>query len=536
MDEPRAERTLRRFGQLQANRSNFESLWQQVAERALPGSAQFTTRQMPGVQQTEKMFDATAALAVRKFATILESMLTPRTQQWHKLKAADDELGKLKPVSTYLEEVNRLLFRERYAPTSNFSGQVGACYLDLAAFANASMLVDETPGYGLRYRALPLAETYFAENHVGMVDTIYRKFEYTARQAVQRWGEKCPPKIHEVVERTPDQAFTFVHAIEPHDGQPIPGVLREHRYLSTYVCESEKAVVQVGGYYTFPAPIMRDLTSPGETYGRGPGVLVLPDVKMLNEMNKTVIRAAHKAVDPPLLLSEDGALSAFDQRPGALNHGGLGPNGEQLVQAMDSKARVDIGLEMMQAKQQTINEAFFITLFQILVDNPRMTATEVLERAQEKGMLLGPLAGRQMSEFLGPMVERELDLLARAGRLPPMPDELLEVGGEYKIEYESPLARAQRAEEGVAIVRTLETLLPMAEMQPEVFDNFDLDETVRALGEINGMAAKLMRDPEDVAAMREARAQAQQAAQMAEMVPGLAKGAKDVASIVQGAA
>jgi hypothetical protein len=536
MSDTRAQDILRRCGQLQANRANFETLWQQVAERALPGSAQFLAKQTPGVPQTEKMFDATAALAVRKFATILESMLTPRTQQWHKLKAADDELGKLKSVTTYLEEVNRLLFRARYAPTSNFSGQVGSCYLELAAFANSSMLIDEEVGYGLRYRALPLAETYFAENHVGLVDTIYRKFEYTARQAVMRWGDRCPQKIRDAMAKNPEQPFAFVHSIEPAGGKKMPGLLPEHRYASTYVSETEKVIVQQGGYYSFPAPIMRDLTSAGETYGRGPGVLVLPDVKMLNEMNKTVIRAAHKAVDPPLLLTEDGALSAFDMRPGAMNHGGLGPNGEQLVQPLESKARLDIGLEMMQAKQQTINEAFFITLFQILVDNPRMTATEVLERAQEKGMLLGPLAGRQMSEFLGPMVERELDLLARAGRLPPMPDELLEAGGEYKIEYESPLARAQRAEEGVAIVRTFEALVPVSALHPEVFDNFDLDETSRTLGEINGMAAKLMRDPEEVEAIREQRMQAEQAAAMAQAAPGLAKAGKDVASIVQGAA
>ena len=151
-------------------------------------------------------------------------------------------------------------------------------------------------------------------------------------------------------------------------------------------------------------------------------------------------------------------------------------------------------------------------------------------------MLLGPLAGRQMSEFLGPMVERELDLLARANRLPPMPDELLEAGGEYKIEYESPLARAQRAEEGVAIVRTFEALGPLAALHPQVFDNFDLDETARTLGEINGMQAKLMRDPKDVAALRDERQSQQEEAVAAQTAPGLAGAAKDVASIMQGAA
>lgn len=536
MADSRADEILRRAGELQSGRSNFESLWQQVAERMLPGSASFTSKGTAGTSQTDKMFDATAALALRKFATILESLLTPRTQTWHRLKAADDQLEKSKAVSVYLEEVNKLLFKSRYAPTSNFSGQVGSCYLELAAFANGSMFIDEEVGYGVRYRALPLAETYFVENHVGMVDTIYRKFEYTARQAMTRWGDRCPSQVRNAADKSPDSPFCFVHEVKPNKGESGDGLLREHLVSSTYACETEKTIVQSGGYYSFPIPIMRDLTSAGECYGRGPGVLVLPDVKMLNDMNRSVIRAAQRAVEPPMLLTEDGALQPFSLRPGALNYGTLGPNGEQLARPMDNGARLDIGLDMLQAKQTVINEAFFITLFQILVENPKMTATEVLERAQEKGMLLGPLAGRQMSEFLGPMVERELDLLARAGRLPEMPPELAEAGGEYKIEYESPLARAQRAEEGVAIVRTFETLVPLAELRPDVFDNFDLDETARTLGEINGMQAKLMRDPKDVLAMREEREEQRQAAVAAEMAPGIAGAAKDVASIAQGAA
>jgi Bacteriophage head to tail connecting protein len=524
---------MRRAGALASDRSNFEDLWQQIAERMLPGSANFSVKRMPGEKQTDKMLDATAALAVRKYSTILESMMTPRHQKWHRLVAAEEALAESHEVKEYLDEVNTLLFKYRYAPQSNFAGQIGCAYLELGAFGTTSLFLDETWDNAVqrsqqRYKAMPLAETYFAENHVGLIDTVYRKFEYTAAQALAKWPDSVPSEIRVAAGKNPDQRFCFYHCVAPSEGLTGDKLLRDHRFASIYVSETGQQEVQRGGYYTFPSLIMRDLTSAGEIYGRSPGTWVLPDVKMLNDMNRTVIRAAQKVVDPPLMMTEDGALSGFNLRPGASNPGTLGPNGEELVKPFNSGARIDIGLEMMQAKQQTINEAFFITLFQILVDNPTMTATEVLERAQEKGMLLGPLAGRQQSEFLGPMVERELELLYRAGRLPEPPPELMEAGGEYKIEYESPLARAQRAEEGVAIVRTLETLVPLAELRPEVLDNFDLDETVRALGEINGMAASLMRDPDDVDEMREERQQAQQLQQAAELAPGLAKGVKDL--------
>lgn len=536
MAENRAETILRRADELASDRANFEDLWQQIAERMLPGSAHFTVKRTAGEARTEKMLDATAALALRKYATILESMATPRNQRYHRLTAAEDVLNKIPAVTQYLEDLNRRLFKARYAPSANFAGQIGQMFLEGGGFGTAAMFVDEVPGYGLRYRALPLSETYLVENHVGLVDTFYRRFEYTARQAFQRWGNALPPEIVQAAERRPGATFCFVHCVEPSAGRTGPGLTRDHRYSSEYVSETGKAIVQTGGYYTFPLPLMRELTVPGEVYGRSPGTWVLPDVKMLNEMTRSVIRAAQKVVDPPLLMTEDGSLQSFDLRPGAANPGTLGPNGEELVKPFNNQARVDIGFELLQQKQQQINEAYFINLFQILVENPRMTATEVLERAQEKGMLLGPLAGRLQSEFLGPMIEREIDLLARAGQLPPPPDELVEAGAEYKIEYESPLARAQRAEEGVAIVRTFESMAPLLEQHPEILDNFDLDETVRTMAEINGMAAKLMRDPKDVAAIREDRSQQQEAMATAELAPGMAKAARDVSAMARGVA
>jgi hypothetical protein len=162
-----------------------------------------------------------------------------------------------------------------------------------------------------------------------------------------------------------------------------------------------------------------------------------------------------------------------------------------------------------------------------------MTATEALLRAQEKGALLAPTMGRQQSEMLGPLIEREIDILARAGQLPPMPPQLAERGGEIRIVYESPLNRLQRADEGVGILRTLESVAPLASADPSVMLIFDGPEIVRTLWEINGAPAKLLRSPEDVEALK---AQQQQAAQMQNIIaaaPQAASAAKDLATAAQ---
>jgi hypothetical protein len=132
-----------------------------------------------------------------------------------------------------------------------------------------------------------------------------------------------------------------------------------------------------------------------------------------------------------------------------------------------------------------------------------MTAAEAMLRSQEKARLLAPTMGRQQSEFLGPMVERELDLLDQMGWLPPMPAVLKEAGGLVDVDYTSPLNKAQRAEEGLAIVRTIESATTLAQVDPTIMFNFDGDAIVRELAEINGVPAKLLRPVEEVLRMKE---------------------------------
>ncbi|NDI23481.1 MAG: phage head-tail adapter protein, partial [Betaproteobacteria bacterium] len=184
-----------------------------------------------------------------------------------------------------------------------------------------------------------------------------------------------------IAEKFPEQKFEFIHCVSPRDD--VAYGRKDYRgmpYQSVYISMMDRKVVSEGGYRTMPYAVGRYVTGPKEIYGRSPAMTVLPDIKMLNEMSKTVMRAAHKIVDPPLLLQEDGALSAFDLRPGALNYGGVNDQGQQLVHPLQTGARVDIGLDMMEQRRKMINDAFLVTLFQILVDAPQMTATEAMLR------------------------------------------------------------------------------------------------------------------------------------------------------------
>ena len=110
-----------------------------------------------------------------------------------------------------------------------------------------------------------------------------------------------------------------------------------------------------------------------------------------------------------------------------------------------------------------------------------------------------------------------------------MPDELIEAGGLVEIEYVSPLNRAQRAEEGVAIMRTLESVTPLAQIDPSVLDVFDPQAIARELADINGVPAKVIRSEEQLDAIKAQKAQAQQAQALLQAAPVASGVVKDLA-------
>lgn len=535
------------FENLKGSRGTWESHWEEIAERILPRQMGFTGQRTDGEKRTQKVFDSKPMIALERFAAVMDSMLTPRQSRWHNLRTTDDNLNSVFEVQDWFYRVNNILYDARYSPRANFSGQNSERWTSTGAFGTGALFIDFEPGIGLRYRCVNLRDLFLLENHQGAIDTVYRQFKFTARQAAQRWGEsRLPESIRKCLD-SPNRIHDkhdFLHVVSPRaDFDGTRADARGKPFASYYIALREKMfVADPGGYNTFPYSISRYVTAPDEVYGRGPAMCALPDIKMLNEMAKTDIRAAHKLIDPPILLHDDGVLGGgaktVNMRPGGLNPGGVNRDGRQLIQPFMSGARVDIADTKMDQRRASIDDAFLVTLFQILVETPRMTATEALIRAQEKGMLLTPTMGRQQSESLGPMVERELDLLAFHRVLPPMPPALREAGGEYKIVYDSPMSRMQRAEELVGVQRTMELLAPFAQINPEVLDVFDPDALARLTAEVSGVPTPVMRSPEAMRKLRADRAAQEEQANMVAAAQPLAGAMKDAAqaqALLQGA-
>lgn len=542
------DRHVQRFENLESRRSTLNNHCDLIRRLVWPDGGDFVSpfaREL-GERKSQEIYDGTAAQALEKFAAALESLMTPRTGVWHRLRASDDRLNKVPEVKAWFEQANTLLFAERERPRAGYYGAKHENYKSIGAFGTACLYIETAPDPNhndpgrppqpvIRYQAIPLSDVYFMCDGYGLPDKVYRRMRLSAHAAYGRFGERAGPSVMKCLEKNPEELITFLHCVYPRSAEERSrfGGALGMKFGSVLIAQEDRHEVMRSGYEELPYIISRYTLNPNEEYGRSPAMLVLPDILTLQSMERTHLRVGHKMADPPLLATDESVIGAggtqISLRPAAINYNGIDANGRPRVMPLLSNGRLDISIEMMERKRYNVNDAFLVTLFQVLVQNPGMTATEALIRLQEKGQLLAPAVGRQQDESLGPQIERELGILARLKRLPPLPRALLEAAGEYRIEYESPATRAQKAEQAVGLARSLEVLAPIHAADPGSLAMIDSEEATRLVFDVHGVPSKVLLSPEAYAAKRAAQDEAAQASELAEVAPPAAKAVKDLA-------
>lgn len=533
--DSRVDDALRLQSSMESERAVFDGHCQEVAERILPTHQNFHGVKRPaGAKVGQDNFDSTAQLALSSFAAALDDLLTPRSQEWHKLNlrrwspAKGTNIEETPEQAQFLQVINQTMFLHRYAPGSNFANQANDVYKSLGAFGNGALFVDDWVGRGIRYKSVPFSELWFAENFAGIIDTVHRKFELTARQCKQRFGDSCPAAILEAAVKEPLRKFEILHCVRPREDAAWGRMdYKGMAFASYYIACEARALLKEGGFRTMRYAIARYDLAPKETYARSPAMMVLADIKMVNEQQRTLLSTGQKIANPPLLLTND-ALAPSRMGAGAILRGGMSKDGQQLMKSLEVGANLPVTMEMVDQTRKVINTAFLVTLFQILVENHTMTATEAMQRAQEKGALLAPTMGRLQSDFLGPLIDAEMDILFRAGAFPMWPESM--DGLETDIEYTSPLAQAQKATEGVAILQTVTDVATIAQFDPGVVRVFKSTEAIRRLTAIRGAPLDLLRSAEEVEAMEAADLGDKQMRNILEAAGVAAGAAKDAAS------
>ena len=499
----------KRCSKLEAERQTWEDHWQDILDYVMPRKADVTFVRSKGEKRTEVLYDSTAITANNLLAASLQGTLTSASLPWFHLKLRDTTLNEDREVQLWLEDSAKRMYET--FNESNFNTEVHELYLDLVSIGTGAIFVEEgNKGFdkeGIHFNCLHIAEYFIQENINGKVDTLYRKYKLTARQAIQEFGEEnIGEKILEASKEKPDKQFNFIHAVEPTEdyeralgetGTKLP-------VHSCHVCVEDKMKVRTGGYNEFPYLVPRWSKATGEIFGRSPSYNALPDIKTLNKAVEIGLKAWAKAIDPPLLVQDDGVIGRVRMTPAGItvvrNDGAIKPlqigSNWQITDMKENQLRT------------AIRQAYYSDQLQ-LQDGPQMTATEVQVRYELMQRLLGPTLGRFQSEFLNPLIERTFGIMFRAGALLPEPDIIK--GQQIDVEYVGPLARSQRMEEAVAIERLYTLAMNVVQVDPTIMDNINHDEAIRLRSTLLGVPKSVLRGKDEVQEMREARAEEQQA-------------------------
>ena len=516
----------RRFDKLKTNRQNWETHWQEVADYMLPRKADVTKTRSKGDKRTELIFDSSPLQSVDLLAASLHGMLTNPSTPWFTLRYKDQEIENDDEAKLWLESATDAMYVA--FNRSNFQQEIYELYHDLITFGTACMFVQDDDEDTLKFSTRHINEIYIAENEKGKVDTVYRLFKMSVRAAFQQFGEAISTSTKGLITKDPYEEISILHAVYPrNDFDPKKQDRKNMPFESVYMEYKNLNELSVAGFKEFPFVVPRYLKASHEIYGRSPAMTALPDVKMLNEMSKTTIKAAQKQVDPPLLVPDDGFLLPVRTVPGGLNFYRSGTRDR--IEPLNIGANNPLGLNMEEQRRNSIRNVFYVNQL-MMQQGPQMTATEVIQRNEEKMRLLGPVLGRLQSELLKPLIDRCFAIMVRKNIFPPAPEIIS--GRDVEIEYVSPLAKAQKSTELQSIIRGIEIMGQLANVAP-VFDYINFDNLVKHLTNIIGIPQKVLKTNSEVLAEREAKqAQAQQMQEM-QQLQQVAKAGGDIAPLAK---
>ena len=306
-----------------------------------------------------------------------------------------------------------------------------------------------------------------------------------------------------------DDSIELLKIVIPRKTRDIEKGNAVNKPIGSYVIwpEKKKLIVE-SGYDSQPFAAARWSVASYEAYGRGPGMKTLPENRMIQQMMVTTIRAAQKAVDPPVLVPDDGVLVP-DLRPGGMTPYRAGT--EDFVRPLITNSRPDLGLDIMENVRERIKEGFYVDQLQ-LRNGPQMTATEVNARLDESLRLFSPVMGRLDGEFLKPVVARTIGEMKKRGKLPEFKSDLSKV--PLIVRFSSQIARAQRLAEIANVDRYLVSLANVAQYSPSVLNYFNPEGYVTYASNAYSIPSEMLRTKKQVEEIeKQQQAQAQQAQQ-----------------------
>ncbi|MGJ3348809.1 portal protein [Morganella sp. Je.2.23] len=522
----------KQLSQLKAERLSFEPHWRELSDFTRPRSTRFTASEVNrGDRRNSKIIDPAAVMAARTLSSGMMSGITSPARPWFRLATPDRDLMDYGPVKLWLETVEQRM--NEVFNRSNLYQSLPLMYEDLGTFATGAMAVVADPQRVIRTVPFPTGSFYIANGADLSVDTAVREFSMTVRQVITEFGTDA---VSDTVKSQWNsgqygQWVNVVHAVYPNLDRQTGKLEAKHKaYKSVYyeATSTDDKLLRESGYDEFPIMAPRWEVNGEDVYGSScPGMVALGSVKALQLLQRRKAQMIDKITNPPLQAPASIKSQRISTIPGGINYLPMADVNNQIKPLFQIPANGTNGLlEDIQDTRQIIDHAYFVDLFRMMqtVNTRSMPVEAVAEMREEKLLMLGPVLQRLDSELLDKLINRTFSVMAENNLLPVPPDEMQ--GMQLKVEYISVMAQAQKAIGVSSIERFIGFTSGIGQFSPDALDKINVDETIDAYAASIGVPPSVVATNEQVAQIREQRAQQQAMEQQMQMAQAAVGGAQ----------
>lgn len=517
-------------------RGQLLTLWQDVADHFYPERADFTQTHTVGDHFVEHLMTGYPVMVRRDLGNAFSAMLRPTNKQWFHVETSAPR-GPTTTGRQWLEWAARVQRRAMYDRSSQFVRATKEGDHDFASFGQAVIgLRLNKNRNGLLYRNWHLRDCAWAENSESVVDTLHRKWTPEARQLADLFPATIHPKVRESLEREPYREVKCRHVVMPRDEYTDErSEFRGREYVSVYLDVENLHVMEEVGVDHFEYVVPRWQTVSGSQYAYSPATIVgLADARLIQAMTRVLLEAGEKAVDPPMVATEEVVRSDI-----ALYAGGVtwvdSEYDERLGSALrpisQDRTGIPMGLDMAHSVKAMIAEAFYINKLTLPRNDGTKTAYEVAQLVEEYIRSALPLFEPMEHEYNGALCESTFELLLANGAFGPPSDIPRELrGAEVEFRFESPLHDSLERVKGQQFLQMKQFLREALEVDPEATSELDVSQAFRDAVAGSGAPATWLRQEDEAAELREQAAGQRAGQAMAEQAAMAASVGKDAAA------
>ena len=502
------------YDRVRSGRQNVDNIRQLIADHGI-GSRNFTRRTRQAEIRTDTIFDSTTSQSNQLLGGYLAGTMTNPYIDYFELMPDDRALLDDDDARHWLDDTKQRLLRQQRDTRSGFLTQSAEIYLDLPGFGMGAMSCMPNRKLGMpSFTSHALSEIYVQLNESRQVDTIFRCLPLTARQWAQRFPKDKDASVVKALESgNTESEFEAVQVLAPSD-DPYAGQSPFRKPITSvyFTVSGVPRILETNGFNSMPIKTPRWSVEPGEVYGSGPGRIALPNTMMLNQVMRTIITYAQKSSDPPLQAVNEAILDGIRTHPGGVTYIQqlFGMSGSSLaIQPLPLNPDHRLTVDLLNRIQLDVRNAFYAQLLQLFTDS-NMSATQVIELSKQIQQLLAPILGRVQTEWVEPILDRQLEVSLQMGLLLPIPTSLR--GQEIRPVFQSPVARVARAQEGRATMEMVQAAAAVAQSlgSPAPLDLIDADAVIRTLHTAQSAPFSILRTRDAIEQLREQRQQQQE--------------------------